>query len=148
MPRASDLVRRKGESGQGRVIGVAPEATVLNAAEIMNNERIGSLVVLDGKGKLLGIFSERDVLRRVVAARQDPAKTRVGDVMTREVSTCPPETPLAGLRALMSERRIRHVPVVEKGRVVGMVSIGDLNAAEARELAETIVYLERYMTVS
>ena len=156
MPRVADLIAAR-QSGNlpGQVparswelASVSPETTVLDAAKRMNEAHVGSLVVLDAKGKLLGIFTERDVLRRVVAESMDPERTTVADVMTRKIHTAPPETPLADLRTLMREKRIRHVPIVQDGKLVGMVSIGDLNAAEAKTLVETITYLERYMTVS
>ena len=156
MPRVADLIaaRKRGDLPSHRpdqnweLASVTPETTVLDAARRMNEAHVGSLVVLDAKGGLLGIFTERDVLRRVVAESKDPERTIVADVMTRKVHTAPPETPLDDLRTLMREKRIRHVPVVQDGRLVGMVSIGDLNAAEAKTLVETITYLERYMTVS
>ncbi|MCB9837756.1 MAG: CBS domain-containing protein [Phycisphaeraceae bacterium] len=152
MPKVSDLLaaRKRGDlpGGDAPVAAVAPETTVFEAARRMNEAHVGSLVVLDGNGGLLGIFTERDVLRRVVADSRDPERTPVGDVMTRSVHTAPPETPLDDLRTLMREKRIRHVPIVQDGKLVGMVSIGDLNAAEARTLVETITYLERYMTVT
>jgi len=152
MPRVSDLLaaRKRGDApgGDRGVVSVAPETTALEAAQRMNEAHVGSVVVLDGKGALLGIFTERDVLRRVVAESKDPAETLVGDVMTTWVHTAPPDTPIDDLRTLMREKRIRHVPIVEDGALRGMVSIGDLNAAEAKALVETITYLERYMTVN
>ena len=152
MPRVADLIaaQKRGDLPQqdSAVASVAPETTVLDAAKAMNEAHVGSLVVLDGNGGLLGIFTERDVLRRVVAESKDPEQTLVGDVMTKKVHTAPPETPLDDLRTLMREKRIRHVPIVADGKLAGMVSIGDLNAAEAKTLVETITYLERYMTVS
>lgn len=156
MPRVADLIaaRQRGElPGHGpdqnrEMASVTPETTVFDAAKRMNEAHVGSLVVIDAKGALLGIFTERDVLRRVVAESRDPKQTIVGDVMTRKVHTAPPETPLADLRLLMREKRIRHVPIVQDGKIMGMISIGDLNAAEAKTLVETITYLERYMTVS
>jgi len=152
MPKVADLIaaRKRGvlPGGADAVAAVSPETTVLAAAKRMNEAHVGSLVVLDSKGALLGIFTERDVLRRVVAESKDPEQTIVGDVMTRKVHTAPPETPLADLRTLMREKHIRHVPIIQDGKLAGMVSIGDLNAAEAKTLAETIIYLEQYMTVS
>lgn len=152
MPRVADLIaaRKRGDlpGADQPVQSVAPETSVLDAAKRMNDAHVGSLVVLDAKGALLGIFTERDVLRRVVAESKDPERTSVADVMTRKVHTAPPEAPLDDLRTLMREKRIRHVPIVSDGKLAGMVSIGDLNAAEAKTLVETITYLERYMTVS
>jgi CBS domain-containing protein len=83
----------------------------------------------------------------VVAEGRRPEETRVGDVMTSDVIVCSPETPVDEIRQTMREKRIRHMPVVDPGgRVIGMISIGDLNVAEARVLTETIIYLEQYMT--
>jgi len=152
MPRVADLIaaRKRGDLPQQStsVASVQPETNVLDAAKAMNEAHVGSLVVLDGNGGLLGIFTERDVLRRVVAKSLDPEQTAVGDVMTKNVHTAPPETPLDDLRTLMREKHIRHVPIVADGKLAGMISIGDLNAAEAKTLVETITYLERYMTVT
>ncbi len=145
MPKASTVLSDKGKSGRGEVLRVSPEASVLDAARLMNQHRVGSLVALDAQGRLAGILTERDVLTRVVAEARSPQKTLVKDVMTTPVVCCEPGTPLEELRAIMREKRIRHVPVVEGGAVVGMVSIGDLNAVEQKVMIETISYLENYM---
>lgn len=100
-------------------------ATVSEAVAEMNEKGIGSLLVMDG-GKPVGIFTERDVLVRIVDADMDPALTHVGDVMTRNLVTIPPEMHLDEAMALMTERRHRHLPVVQDGEVVGMLSIGDV----------------------
>lgn len=131
------------ESKGRQVVTIEPGATVLAAARLMNLHRIGSLVVVEDD-RPVGIFTERDVLVRVVAAERDPAQTRIGEVMTERVLTCSPETSLDALRHTMRTERIRHVPVVENGRLRGMVSLGDLNTAEVQVLSETIQYLEAY----
>lgn len=135
-----ELLRMKGP----RVHTTTPDATVLEAAQAMNRHKIGALVVVDPG--IAGIISERDILTRVVAAERAPSRTRVADVMTREVITCGPGDRLDDLRRLMRERRVRHIPVVEGGRLAGLVSMGDVNAAETRTLTETIGYLEAYIT--
>lgn len=145
MPRANDILREKTRAGRGQLAAVDPLATVVDAAKTMNERRIGALVVLDHENRLVGMFTERDVLVRVVGQERNPRETRVGDVMTKQVIACSPETPTDDLRALMREKRIRHVPVVENGRVIGMVSIGDLNTADVKVMTETISYLEQYM---
>ncbi|MEC9372301.1 MAG: CBS domain-containing protein [Planctomycetota bacterium] len=122
-----------------------PDASVLEAARVMNEHHIGSLAVVDAQKQLVGIITERDVLTRVVAPERRPGETKVSEVMTHPVLCCGPETPLDEVRALMREKRIRHLPVVEEGSLVGMISIGDLNTAEAKVMTETIRYLERYM---
>lgn len=135
-----ELLRSKGAA----VHTVAPSVTVLEAARRMNAHRVGSLVVVEGD-RLAGIVTERDILIKVVAESRPPGQTRVSEAMTERVLTCTPETPLDELRRTMRERRIRHVPVVEDGTIVGMVSLGDLNVAQARTLTETIGYLEAYI---
>ncbi len=145
MPRANDILNEKSRHSKGELATIDPLATVVDAAKLMNERHIGALVVLDDSGRLVGMFTERDVLTRVVGQERNPRETRVGDVMTKQVIACRPDTPNEELRAIMREKRIRHVPVVEDGRVVGMVSIGDLNTADVRVMTETISYLEQYM---
>ncbi len=129
------------------VVTVRPDTNVFDAATRMNDHGIGCLVVTGRDGSVIGIFTERDVLKRVVGAARDPRETSVASVMTSDVIVCDPETRVDELRATMRGRRIRHIPVVSRdGTLVGMISIGDLNAHEARELEQTIHYLERYMT--
>jgi len=148
MPTAAKLLEMKAaEGGDIEVASIEPEASVLDAARLMNDRHIGSLAVVDGEGTLIGMFTERDVLMRVVAESRDPGETLVGEVMTAPVLACPPTTRCEELRALMRQKRIRHLPVVEEGRLLGMSSIGDLTHAETRTLEETVTYLERYIYV-
>jgi CBS domain-containing protein len=143
MPIVEKLIIEKNEP----VATLPPDATVLDAAQLMNERHIGSVVVVDG-GRLVGIFTERDVLRRIVAATRDPAASKLEDVMTTQVACATPKTRLDEIRTAMREKRIRHMPVVDGERVVGMVSIGDLNKVEHDVQERTIEYLERYMSVS
>ncbi len=146
MATAGQLIRERVEAGEA-VQTIAPGATVLEAAERMNDRRIGSLVVVGGDKRAVGIFTERDLLKRVVAKRLDPSATRVEDVMTSNMIVCTPDTGLDDIRQIMREKRIRHMPVLEPdGALVGMISIGDLNVAEVRVMTETIRYLEQFMT--
>lgn len=144
MATAEQLIALKG----GSVAALRPEATVLEAAALMNERGIGSVVVIDDQKRLAGIFTERDVLRRVVAEQRDPATTKLADVMTSPVACAAPHTTLDEIRNVMRQRRIRHLPVADRKRVVGMVSIGDLNKAEHDVQVQTIHYLEQYMSVS
>ncbi|MEM6458789.1 MAG: CBS domain-containing protein [Planctomycetota bacterium] len=124
MPKVCTILSRKGAA----VWSVRPEASVLDAARLMNRHQVGALLVLDGR-RLVGIFTERDVLRRIVAERLDAAATPVGRVMTRDPVTCHPETELDAARDTFMRRRVRHLPVVgDDGELAGMISIGDLNA--------------------
>jgi CBS domain-containing protein len=141
MYQVSELIGQKG-SGAATI---GPQASVLEAARMMNERRIGSLVVVDGEGCVIGIITERDIMTRVVAPERQPSRTRVEDVMTPEPITCAPETPLEELRCLMRERRVRHIPVLQGGRLSGMVSIGDLNVVECQDLNLTIGYLKSYI---
>jgi CBS domain-containing protein len=134
------ILGRKG----GQVVSIGAGETVLAAASLMNERAIGGLVVTDGE-RVVGIFTERDILRRVVAQRKDPAATLVRDVMTAPVACCRPDTSLAECRSVMTEKRIRHLPVVERERLCGIVTIGDLMAQEVGEHQATIEYLQSYI---
>lgn len=140
MATLRDLLARKGS----RVISIRPDATVLEAALLMNESGIGGLVVLDG-GTLAGVVTERDMMRRVIAQRRDPAATEVRAVMTSPVVTCAPGTTVEEAAAVMTNRRIRHLPVQEGGRLVGLITIGDLLAFQVAEQQATIQYMSSYI---
>jgi len=141
MGRVREILDRK----ERRILTTSPETTVLEAAGVMNDHRVGALVVLDG-GRVVGMFTERDVLRRVVAERRDPAETQVADVMTPEVVCCSPETTIDELRGAMRDRRIRHLPVIEgDGQLVGLVSMGDLNAQLQAAQEHTLFMMTEYI---
>jgi CBS domain-containing protein len=141
MAQVSDLLRVKGS----HVMSIGRQATVLDAAVMMNDYTIGALVVID-QGKVIGIFTERDVLRRVVAERRDPAEATVGDVMTRDIVTCGADTEVDEAALLMKERRVRHLPVLDPGGgIIGLVSIGDINAFHTNSQEKTIYHLHEYI---
>lgn len=117
----SSVLAEKGR----QVYTVSKGATVAEAVREMNEKGVGALLVLDA-GRLTGMFTERDVLRRVVDADRDPAVTRVSSVMSRSVATIAPEARVEEAMELMTARRFRHLPVVSDGELIGMVSIGDL----------------------
>jgi CBS domain-containing protein len=117
----SDLLRHKGS----RVSYVAPESTVQDAVRQMNRERVGALLVMVGD-TIVGIFTERDLLSRVVAEDRSPAQTLVGDVMTTEIVAVKPTRTVGEAMQIVSEKRVRHLPVVEDGRLLGIISSGDL----------------------
>jgi CBS domain-containing protein len=124
----SALIERKGSD----VHSVTSAITVAEAVAEMNKHRIGCIVAMDG-GRISGIFTERDVLRRVVGAGVDPKTTRVADVMTQDVHTIPSHTTIEQTMVLFAERRCRHLPVVDQGKLKGLISIGDIS----RWVAET-----------
>lgn len=141
MTRVSHLLERKGSS----VWLISPDATVVEAAQKMNEHHVGALVVQDD-GRTVGIFTERDVLRRIVARRRDPAETTVGEVMSSEVVCCSPNTSADEARGVMRDRRIRHLPVAnEHGQLIGLISIGDLNAELQAEQEQTVFLLTEYI---
>ena len=128
MATLGDLLATKGHG----VIAVQPSDTVLRAANLMNDRNIGGVVVLDGD-RLAGIFTERDVLRRVVAQALNPAATPVAEVMTSPVITCRPDLTLEDCAAIMTTRNVRHLPVQDGRELVGVVTIRDLLAYKVSE---------------
>jgi CBS domain-containing protein len=126
------------------VIAVAKDDTVADASRIMSDERIGAVVVTSGD-QVIGIFTERDILNRVVALDRSAKATKVAEVMTAPCAVCKPETTLEECRDVMTEKKIRHLPAVDEGRLCGMVSIGDVLAAEALNRETTIEYLHQYL---
>jgi len=141
MPSVRDVLASKGPGVQS----TSPHVSVLDAVHQMNEHKIGALVVIDGD-EVVGMFTERDVLRRIVGEERSPSSTTVGEVMTSEVVCCGPDTDLDDVSALMKKRRIRHVPVCSStGKLLGMVSIGDLNAANASNQETTIHFLNEYI---
>lgn len=140
MPTVEDILARKGTS----VITMPVTGTVLDAARLMNDQAIGGLLVIDDE-HLVGIITERDVLQRVVAEQRDPATTVVGDVMTTAVISCTPGTSLDECTAVMTSRRVRHLPVVDDTGVCGIVTAGDLMAFQVADQRATIEYLNGYV---
>ena len=118
---------------------LAPAATtVSHAAQMMQKANLGALMVVDGDGKLTGIFTERDALFRVLAPGRDPTKTKLSQVMTKNPRTVAPEKPFGYALHMMYEAGFRHVPVVEKGRPVGMVTARDALGPELKEFESDI----------
>ncbi len=141
MPKVRDILARKGVA----VVSIAPTNTVFEAAELMNERGVGGLLVVDEHKNLVGVFTERDILRRVVVAGRNPKTTQVSEVQTTAVVTCLPETSLDECSAIMTKRRIRHLPVADENTVYGVVTIGDLLAFQVAEHESTIEYLNSYM---
>lgn len=134
------LLEHKG----GAVRSVPSTVSVSEAVLEMNRHKIGSVLVMDGE-QLAGIFTERDVLTRVVAADLDPKTTPIARVMTANVLTVGPEATVQQLMDLFSEKRCRHLPVIKEGKIFGLISIGDvsrwvanLHRAEAESLRQYI----------
>ena len=119
--RVHDILTSKGSA---EVFTIAPDATVRELLDVLAERDIGALVVSDDGASMLGIVSERDIVRKLrdVPNARDAA---VADIMTTDVRVCSPEDPFADLMAVMTEHRVRHVPVLDDGRLVGVLSIGD-----------------------
>ncbi len=131
--------------GKSAVHSVPPDHTILDALRLMAEKNIGAVVVLRDQ-KIEGIFSERDYARKVVLAGKTSKETVVGDAMTTGVICVDPEWTAEQCMALMTDKHIRHLPVVEQGRIAGIISIGDAVRAVLEEQQFTIRSLERYIT--
>jgi CBS domain-containing protein len=134
------LLDKKGR----QIFSIGPGAAVLEAIRLMAERHVGALLVMEGE-TLSGIVSERDYARKVILMGRSSADTPVRDIMTVAVVTVQPETPVEKCMQVMTERRVRHLPVIEAGRVVGMVSIGDLVKAVIAEQQQHIEQLESYI---
>jgi CBS domain-containing protein len=135
----SDVLRNKDRN----VISVVPTDTALTALKKLAEYRIGAVIVRDKWGKLVGIFSERDMVNAIAKQGQDVVRLEVAQLMTTPVVTCSPAERIDAALAAMTRRKIRHLPVVDNGEIVGIVSIGDLvkHRLDEKEL-EAAVLLE------
>jgi CBS domain-containing protein len=139
----SRILERKGSS----VWSIAPDATVYDAIKMMAQRNVGALVVLENDG-LVGIISERDYTRKVILQGKSSKETAVSEIMTTGLVTAEPNDNIAQCMRLITERRVRHLPVLEGSKVVGIVSIGDLLKWLISEQDATIDHLEKYITGS
>jgi CBS domain-containing protein len=140
MQTVSQLLQLKGS----QIFSVAPHESVLRAIEIMATRYVGALLVMN-EGSLLGIISERDYARKVILKNRSSHDTPVSDIMTSPAISVTPEDTVHHCMQLMTEKRFRHLPVMKAGRVVGMLSIGDLVKAVIQDQTEHIQQLERYI---
>lgn len=140
MQTVSQLLKLKGN----QIFSVAPHESVLRAIEIMATRYVGALLVMN-EGTLLGIISERDYARKVILKNRSSHDTPVSDIMTSPAISVTPEDTVHHCMQLMTEGRFRHLPVMKAGKVVGMLSIGDLVKAVIQDQTEHIQQLERYI---
>jgi CBS domain-containing protein len=126
------------------VFSVRPEATVFDALRLMEQKNIGALLVMDGE-RLVGIFSERDYARRMILHGRTSRDTPVREVMTRDVFVISPDETAGECMVHMTDRHVRHLPVVEDGKVVGVISIGDVVRTVISDLRFSIQQLESYI---
>ena len=140
MATVETILTRKGRE----VVCMVAGESVLNAARLMNERGIGGVVVTE-EGGIVGIFTERDVLRRVVAEQRDPARTTLGEVMTSPVVSCRPEATLEECGAVMTAKRIRHIPVEDESGIAGIITSGDILAYQVEDQEATIQHLSSYI---
>jgi CBS domain-containing protein len=137
----SQILQSKGHD----VWFVGPQTTVFDAVKLMSEKGVGALLVMENK-KMVGIITERDYARKVILAGKSSRQTPVKDVMTKRVLWVAPERTVEECMALMTDKRVRHLPVVDNTQVVGMVSIGDLVKAIIAEQQIIIDQLQNYIT--
>ena len=143
MNRLAEILEDKGRG----VLSIDADASVLEAVQLMVEMNVGSLLVTDG-GEIAGIVTERDYLRRVTLEGRTETETRVGEIMSSPLVIATPETTIDECMAVMTDRRIRHLPVVEDGDVVGLVSIGDLVKFTSKQQSFESQYLTNYITTA
>ena len=129
----------------GKIFSIAPDATVFKAIEMMADKNVGALVVMKGEN-LVGIISERDYTRKVFLRGKSSKETRVDEIMSGDVSTTKPQEGVDECLRLMTEKHIRHLPVVDGGKVIGIISIGDLVKHVISCQSATIAHLESYIS--
>ena len=143
MTTIAQLLNAKGK----QIWSVEPKATIFEALEIMSEKEIGALLVMED-GKLTGIFSERDYARKVILKGKSSKETPVGELMTKKVFYIDPQKTTNDCMAMMTAKRIRHLPVIEDNQVMGIVTIGDVVNQIISEQEVTINHLENYITGS
>jgi CBS domain-containing protein len=139
----SDILKAKG----GNVVSVTSQQPVGEALAKMAKHRIGAVLVLDPSGGIAGILSERDLVRAMHNNGKSVFDKLVGDLMTTPVVTCSPKDPVGAIEGMMTSQRFRHVPVLEDGKLIGIVSIGDVVKARIEEAEAEVDALRRYIAL-
>ncbi len=137
----SEVLKRKGSE----VWSVTPETLVYKALQIMQDKEVGALVVIDEAGTISGIVSERDYARKIILEGRSSKETFTEDIMSKELYVVAPTSKVDECIALMTEKRVRHLPVIEKGKLVGLVSIGDVVKAIIKEQRIELQHLNDYI---
>ncbi|MGH7846436.1 MAG: CBS domain-containing protein [Candidatus Binatia bacterium] len=140
MTRVRDVLGVKGQA----IHSIAPDAAVYDAMKLMADKGIGALMVMEG-AKVVGVFSERDYARKVILQGRSSRSTQVKEIMTGHVLYAQLDQNIEECMAVMTEKRVRHLPVMEEGKVVGVISIGDLVKSIITEQKFIIEQLERYI---
>jgi CBS domain-containing protein len=138
----SDILAQKGN----RVIAVTPDETLTSAIATLSARRIGAVLVLDAAKSVIGVLSERDILHALARRAADALTLRVSDVMTSPVITCDPDDTVEHVMEVMTNNRFRHLPVVRRGSLLGVVSIGDVVKCRIDETRQEAEVLRQYIT--
>ena len=141
MKPVAELLKKRDDA----LYRVAPDLSVFDGLKLLAEYGVGAMVVMDGD-RLVGVFSERDYTRKVALMGRNSRDTLVADIMTRDVITVAPATGTRACMALMSQKKIRHLPVVDGARVVGMISIRDIMDDIIADHEQTIAQLQNYIT--
>lgn len=141
MKKVKDILDAKGRD----IWSIGPSASVYDAMKLMADKEIGSLMVMEGT-KLVGLISERDYARKVILLGRSSKTTQVKEIMTSRVVYAQPEQNIEECMALVTEKRVRHLPVMEQGELIGVISIGDLVKSIIAEQKFIIEQLERYIS--
>lgn len=142
MYTVNQLMKSKAE---GRTVTINQDDTVYHALMLMANHNIGAVIVVDDEGQMVGIFTERDYARKVVLMGRTSLETRLSEIMTRDVLAINPETSLEECMSLMSRWHIRHLPVVQEGKMIDIVSMRDVVEAIISNREDTIQDLEKFI---
>lgn len=136
------ILKKKGDT----VVTVEPDTLVSAAARILNDNRIGAALVRDSSGKIIGMFSERDIVRGVAVNQETCLSMSVRDLMTHPVISCSPNDGVDRIMELMTERRIRHLPVMQGDALLGIISIGDVVKQRISEIENESEALKQYIS--
>ena len=136
------VIKRKGSN----VVSITPDRTIADATNLLTENRIGAVLVLDSNEGIRGIISERDIIRALSKYGADALNRRVETLMTREVQQCSPKDTIAEVMTTMTTQRFRHLPVVEEGKLLGMISIGDVVKQRLDETELEVETLRGYVT--
>ena len=141
MKKVKDVLKRKPTEG---VITIESGKSVREAVKVMADNKVGSVLIIKGK-EIKGIFTERDVVNKVVAKGLDPEKTKVDEVMTRDLLVCSPDDTIEEVSRMITSAKKRHIPVIEKGKLVGLITGGDIMATVLEDRKIELEHLHNYI---
>ena len=139
----SDILKTKGDT----IVSLSADEPIHAALALMATNRIGAVLVIDANGAIAGIVSERDLVRSMHTHGKEFFDKRVSELMTATVVTCSPKDPIPAIMGMMTSQRFRHVPVIDEGKVVGMISIGDVVKSRIEEAQFEVDALRRYIAL-